>query len=282
MAQLLSQTGELPDTRRSYKIRQRASRVVAQGPLRDSGSRLWRCILTICLLGGISIGCSQRDDDDVEARRAPASADTVIVLAPVLNLSDSTAFDPLQLTDILAGEMQRFEGVAVVPVNLTLAALARLGKSAVETPEDARAIAQEFDADATVVAAVTEYDPYMPPRVGLVLQWYAASPPAHAAFLNPVTASRQMNDIGVHALSVDAQEPVFQVQQHFDASENAVQREVRDFARARRGADSPYGWRLYLESQKHFVRYCAWSSIRTMLQVHRNNRLSAMPNEAEQ
>jgi hypothetical protein len=225
------------------------------------------------------IGCTQQSDRQAEARRDRPHADTVIVLAPVLNLSDHASLDPLQLTDIMAAEMQDFPGVAVVPVNLTLAALERLGLGQVETPQEAELLAREFDADATVVAAITEYDPYVPPRVGLVLQWYSAPRAAEAAFLDPVLASREPTG-GQHALSIDDRGPVFQVQQVFNAAANDVQRDVQAYAARRAGAQSPYGWRLYVESQKQFVRYCAWSAFRTMLQVHDSHRAKAVGGEA--
>ena len=51
-----------------------------------------------------------------------------------------------------------------------------MGKTAVETPQDALDLAGELGADATLVAAITEYQPYDPPIVGVVMQWYARGP----------------------------------------------------------------------------------------------------------
>ena len=45
-------------------------------------------------------------------------------------------------------------------------------------------------------------------------------------------------------------------QRVFDASRDATAAEVRDFAELRRAEASPYAWRKYLASQRHFLRFC--------------------------
>jgi hypothetical protein len=45
-------------------------------------------------------------------------------------------------------------------------------------------------------------------------------------------------------------------QRVFDASQDAVAAEVKDFARLRRADRSPYAWRKYLASQQHYLRFC--------------------------
>lgn len=172
------------------------------------------------------------------------------MVAPVLNLSNRDDWDPLKVTDALASELQSFPGIAVIPVNRTLAALAGMGKSACESPDDAHELARRFGATATVVAAVTEFDPYDPPRLGLILQWYDASP------------DRELMSAAQDWL------PAWQVQRTFDASHESVQRELRDYDRARESRDSPYGAATHTKSQELFARFCMWSAIVTM-QEHR-------------
>jgi len=46
-------------------------------------------------------------------------------------------------------------------------------------PNDARHLAQLLDVDVLVVGAVTDYDPYYPPRMGMKVEWYAANPAFH-------------------------------------------------------------------------------------------------------
>lgn len=227
-------------------------------------------------------GCvQQRDRNPAEPGPEPAQ---VVVVAPVLNLSNSTDWDPLKVTDMLASELQSFPNIVVIPVNRTLAALALQGKSLVETPQDALELARELQADATLVAAITEYDPYFPPRVGIVMQWYGAGHQQQGAHaFDPVAASRQAADVAPAAAAnqQSAVAPVLQVQQVYDAAEDAVQEEVRSFAAHRRGRDSAYGAQVHTKSQELFVRFCWSAAIRTMLTARSSSRTAPADAEAK-
>lgn len=218
----------------------------------------------------LTLGCANKEQGP-DARQPSPSRPQVFVVAPVINLSGSTDFDPLQVTDIVASEFLSFPDTSVIPVNLTLAALARAGKTHVETPEDALELAREFGADATIVTAITEYDPYDPPLVGLVMQWYAVPQAARQTGLDPVSASRQMSGTGVPQEVAAAPEtaPKWQVQRVFNAAHESILDEVRSFAAARDGHASPYAWRRYLRAQELFLRYCSWSAIRPIHQQWR-------------
>lgn len=221
-------------------------------------------IAALLALGAAVSGCGSAHRDTQHTR--PTLARHVVVVAPVLNLSGANDFDPLRFTDIVASEFLSFPSVSVVPVNLTMAALARRGKPWVETPEDALDLARELGADATVVTAVTEYHPYDPPIVGLVMQWYGVPGRAAMPTLDPVAASRQAaGPAEVELSAAERRAPRFQLQRVFDASKREICREVREFAAGRAGHESPYGWRRYVKSQELYVRYCSWSLIRTML-----------------
>lgn len=214
------------------------------------------------------------------AAQAVASPATAVVVAPVLNLSNSSDWDPLKVTDIVASELQSFPDVVVVPVNRTLAALSLTGKTIVETPQDALDLAAALGADATLVTAITEYDAYYPPRLGVVMQWYARRPEEPRAGLDPVAASRQAADIGPPPTPPGETQPAVQVQRVYDAAHAAVLDDVRAYARRRGGHGSPYGWRLYVKSQEHFIRYCCWASIRSMLLAEEPARTESPADEA--
>jgi len=217
-----------------------------------------------------SVGCANKEQGP-DARQPSPSRPQVFVVAPVINLSGSSDFDPLQVTDIVASEFLSFPNTSVIPVNLTLAALARAGKTQVETPEDALELAREFGADATIVTAITEYDPYDPPIVGLVMQWYAVPPAVSHQGLDPVSASRQASGAGVpeEVAAVPETAPKWQVQRVFNAAHESILEEVRSFAAEREGHASPYAWRQYVKSQKLFLRFSIWSAIRPIHQQWR-------------
>ena len=220
-------------------------------------------------------GCAQRAQTPPPVLLPPK----VVVLAPVLNLSGSRDFDPLKVTDLLASEFVSCEGVAVVPVNMTLAELERRGKLTVETPQEATALARILGADATIVIAITEYNPYYPPIVGMVMQWYPAvvSDPA-LQDTNPVDdaacepSTLQLSD-------VNNVQPRWQIELVFNAAHKAILADVRRYAGKRGGGASPYGWRKYVQSQELYVRYCGWEMIRTMLRLDRDDPATVRPNE---
>ncbi len=235
-----------------------------------------RWVPLVCTALVFAAGCVQRAQTP-----SPVSLPTqVVALAPVLNLSGSRDFDPLRITDLLASEFVSCEGVAVVPVNMTLAELERRGKLTVETPQEAAALAQALGADATIVVAITEYNPYYPPVVGMVVQWYSAS-----AGGSPQEDSGDGADgdesRSVTLSDVQGVRPRWQIERVFNAAQAKTLAEVRTYATARDGHESPYGWRKYVQSQELYVRYCGWEMIRTMLRLDRDDPATVRPNETK-
>jgi hypothetical protein len=220
------------------------------------------------------ISCAQRE------RVTPALAPPprVLVIAPVLNLSGSRDFDALKVTDLVASEFQSFPGIAVIPVNLTLAELQRRGKEAVESPEDAIDLARVLGADATIVTGVTEYNPYTPPVVGWVMQWYAAGA---GPMVSGGTAEGPPGEAGPGLSAAPRPVPRYQIQRVFNAADEGVLDQVRSFAEERDGHGSPYGWRKYIRSQELYVRFSCAATIRSMLALDKNDRAAVKPNEAK-
>lgn len=240
-------------------------------PVRGQRSTGLRSIL--CLLPGVCIpGCTQFDRGT--AVEVSAEAARVVVVAPVQNLSNRADWDPLQFTDMLASELQTFPGFLVVPVNRTLAALQLLGQSGIETPADAELLADELDADLVLVAAITEYQPFSPPRVGLVMQLYAARKLRRSfTDLDPVAASRSATEFAPAGFAEARSEgPVWQSQRVVDGSDHKTLEAVKRYAATRPGHNSPYAWRVHLQRQELFVRFSFWTSIVPMQEEWRHYR----------
>lgn len=270
-AMLSDDTGKnsvsLPPSRQRTNIRRRApfTRPVPA----EAGSGFDRPVrrahgAAIVVMGWVSClgGCALRD------ARTPVHADATIrprtwVVAPVLNLSGTQEFDTLKISDILASEALAHSNVAVIPINLTLAALAEHGKSRVDSPEEAFELARRFNADGTLVMAITEFDAYTP-VVGVVLQCYELGRSRAGRIGDPIEASRRASGWAADgAPQLDG--PWLQVQRVFNGAQDSTQQEVREFAGTRAPQDSAFNWRQVLKSQELFVRYCCWAAIRTML-----------------
>ena len=213
------------------------------------------------VVGLSTLGCSQRNRlaDDI-------GTPLIVAVAPVLNFSNRSDWDPVRVTDLVASELTSLPGYLVVPVNRVRAMLELTGRSAVTTPQDALELAAQVGADATLVAAVTEYDPYEPITIGWTLQWYERRE-------NPQpTQTGEMQPLAP-MLSGDVVLPAWQFQHVYCAADEQTRRDVRRLAQDRPGYDSPHDWKTHLYSQERFIR----SSIRSAFESISTAAARAVP-----
>jgi len=142
--------------------------------------------------------------------------------------------------DIMASELSHVDGFEVLPVSRVLAVLAGTGLDRVESPAHARAVADALGVDAILIFAVTEYDPYDPPVVGLAAQLYGTRRGEVESGFDPVQESRR---------------PTAASERVVDGPDGLL----ASFS------DSPYGWRKYVVSQRHYLRFCCDATIRRMV-----------------
>jgi hypothetical protein len=171
----------------------------------------------------------------------------------------------VRATDVLAAEVAAREELAVVPVNASLAAMHRLGRPVIETWEDAEEFAAELEADLVLVLALTEYDPYDPPRVGITAQMYDVR--ARKAGTGGMAVDG-LTRTGVEwrpaAETKAGTGSVTRFQAVYDASHETTLADVRVYAGQRHGHRSPLEWRRHVSSQEAFLRYAIWAAIRSM------------------
>jgi hypothetical protein len=232
-------------------------------------------ILCLLALGVLSLtsglgggGCTREKvlSCDPASVANPWLGPVTIAVAPALNFSGSTDFDPATVADLMASEWGYVEGVNVIPVNRVLAVMARMGIREVGSPDEALEIRSQLGADAILVFAVTEYDPYDPPVIGLAAQLYGQSPrwPGDGG-LDPILVSRQARPFAVSVSSTRELGLITQTQRVFNAAHDYVVQQVRGFAEHRGHDDSAFGWRLYLVSQQHYVRFCCSAVIQELV-----------------
>ncbi len=178
-----------------------------------------------------------------------------LAVVPVQDLSGNGALNSLAMTDVLAGELAQIEQVSVVPVNQTVAVMLGQGWGGLSSARQAETLARLLNADGVLVTAVTEYDPYMPPRLGLIGEVYMVSP--HARPLAGQAVSRSPAPVTTRPEPTVG--PDRQVQRIFDTAQAAEQKRIRTFA-AHRSADRGQ-WQDYLRNQQQFLRYCSWRTV---------------------
>jgi hypothetical protein len=158
----------------------------------------------------------------------------------------------------MAVELGYVQGLRVIPVSRVLGVLAAQGVDGIASPAHAVEVAQWVGADAILVFAITEYDPYDPPRVGITAQLFGAK-------ASDVGNDGQPHEEG-QAKAGDPVPVLAETQRVFDASHAAVIGEVQEFAKRRVADDSPYGWRQYVATQQGFVEFCCHRTVSALAQ----------------
>jgi len=201
-----------------------------------------------------------------------------IAVAPALNQSGSADFDRSRFADLMASELSYAKGISVIPVSRVLGVLAAQGLDRVESPSHALELVEMLGADAILVFAVTEYDPYDPPSIGIAAQLYGTRPRPRGGMFDPVALSRQTRLTGTSAPPA-TQRLLAQAERVFDASHDSVTRLVREYASRRDANDSPYGWRKHVVSQQHYIRFCCHTTIRALLSDRTGLEVAARRND---
>ena len=176
----------------------------------------------------------------------------------------------------MASELSTLPGVGVIGVNRVMAILAEQGVGRIQSPQHALAVCERVGADAILVFAVSEYDPYTP-VVGLTAQLYtrpvAPAGPARQGAEGGMTSnggagSESGSEAGSRPGVAPERWPVrpaAECQRVFNATHERVQNAVREYADKRKEGESPYGWRKYLVSQEWFLRFCCHTVARDLL-----------------
>jgi len=171
-----------------------------------------------------------------------------------------------------------------------------------ERPADAQKLAQLLEVDAVAVGAVTDYSPYYPPRVGLVVEWYAAEsayrpiPPGYGlpwgtpeeaeipqrvVFAADLAAARADYEVARAQRATWTAEPgaagapprslpvgnVMPVVRHvatFNGHDAEVTAALAEYV-ARSDDGRVGGWQSYLQRSDDFIRFCCHRHVQEML-----------------
>lgn len=216
-----------------------------------------------CLCVALAVaGCAQKKHVETVRIANTRFADRSVAVAPAINLSGSRDFDPDRFADWMAVELGYADDLTVIPVSRVLAVLAAQGREGVQSPAHALELCDRLGADAILVFAVTHYDPYDPPGIGITAQLFGKGPGAGGGSTG---GDRVAAVSAASERPADDPEPLAHFQRVFDGSSQSVVADIQKFAKQRGGEKSPYGWKKYLVSQQHFIRYCCNATIRALL-----------------
>ena len=174
--------------------------------------------------------------------------ETVAVL-PVWNQT-RVPFDGLEFGNILASELAKFEGVRIIRPIL-------LGNPEFKTADDVIKFGRSIKVDAILVCAITDYDPYNPPKIAVSVQCLRVSGRKMAGGdIDELTRSASWRK-GPLALSRNhAGNFVAQFETVYDAHEERIRREVLAYAQAQEEGDTPFqGDREFLSVQTRYFQF---------------------------
>lgn len=231
--------------------------------------------------------------------RNPLPGMTKIGVLPFFNLST----EPPEVVDgrrfglAYFSELQKIQGFEVIPVGVVETAILQRD-IALSGPQDILTLCQEIEADAMVIGAVTDYDPYYPPRIGMQIDWYSPyqfeglptgigqqpicppefqirgqSPEQEGATPNPATTDRSsvnpipLNPGAAEPVEPDFNQPLMSYTRVFDGADQEVVNNLRDYLELR-GDVRGGGWEAFLNRSDDFIRFCCYQMVKEMLALH--------------
>lgn len=190
-------------------------------------------------------------------------------VAPVLNNSGQREVDSILQADLLYHQLQQVAGLNVIPVNRVVEIYQGLRIDKVQSEEQAAIVCDLLGCDALVVAQVSIYDPFEPPKMAASLQLFRKGGYRRPANIDPRDLIRPpvppVQPAPTTAPSAQPTPGFLQAVGMFDAANGSVRQEVLRFARGRADPDGPYKERLYLVEMDRFCEFVYHNLIAELL-----------------
>jgi hypothetical protein len=207
----------------------------------------------LCLAAVISAGCQTPQYGLERQLSVRNGSHPVWAVAPAINLSGEPAVDPILQADLLYEQLQEVNNLTVIPVNRVVQVYAALHIAKVESEEQAAVVCQQLGCDGLVLATITRYDPYNPPKAAISLQLLGNSPAAPMPHVDARELVRQAAPREDQTLPT---KPHFiQVVGMYDAEDGSVHAAVLQYAK---GRNDPLGPMKSNEYFSNMDRYCGF------------------------
>jgi hypothetical protein len=202
-----------------------------------------------------------------ESEGDPLSGIRVIAVLPFADQTGGASFDAEEFANILASELVKVGGVRVIrPAQIRAAFEAG---EALHTADDAIRIGHRVRADAVLACAITDYDPYDPPKVAVSAQLLrvAAGPISNRDLdrllqsaswrRGPLTMSR---DRAGHAMAA--------FEEVYDAHDKQTRTALHAYAQGQIGSDSAFlREREFLAVQSRYMKFVSSQLIYRALEM---------------
>jgi len=135
----------------------------------------------------------------------------------------------------------------------------------VQSPQQARTLANALGVDGLIVGTVTAWDPYDPPRIGLKLALYARDGNPEPS-LDPMRLQTAYTDFQPGGRSQYDSKPVALVSLFLDGANHEVLMNLQRYASGRHNPETALGWRGILANMDLYTEYAAWCAVSRLLE----------------
>ena len=232
---------------------------------------LLRAVCSVALIASLFLvaACNAQARKRATIGQAPYEQGPLVwAIAPARNESGVSIVNELSVSDEFANVVQNVPGLSAVPVNRTLGAMRSLNLPAIESEEQAVAVARHIGADGIIVPVVTAWDPYDPAQLGLSVALYAVSSRMKGVAFYPTDDPKKFQIATTDRLVLrdwGGPGPVATFARVFDAADFETQSEVRDYAQLHPNANSALGWRQHTASMRLFTRFACHQAVGRLL-----------------
>jgi len=218
--------------------------------------------LLACVIS-LACGKSKPPYGSEEQIGLPGNVRQTWAVAPVINDSGQKPVDPVLQADLVYQQLQAVAGLNVIPVNKVVEVYNTLRIERVASDEQAALICDILGADALLIATVSIYDPYDPPKMAASLNLFR-----RGGYRRPVNVDiRELARRATPATmpASPAGTGFVQVVGMFDAANGSVRAEALRYAQGRNDPNGPYQARIYLVEMDRYCGFVYHSLIRELL-----------------
>ena len=216
----------------------------------------WGCLL----VGAVCLGgCGDTVIVEPAELRTPYPAEKLWAVTPIRNESGTSLVDSAALADQLSAQVQRVDGINIVPVNRVLEAMAATDMPAVNSVADVYTLIQTLDVDGLIVGTVSQWDPYDPPKIGMTIQLYSRRTPGlpDGVDSRSLTYAATGDQATGHSLpgATRYNQPTNEASGFYDGANGQVLKRLQAYATGRVPYESAAGWRRYLMSMDLYSEF---------------------------
>jgi hypothetical protein len=172
--------------------------------------------------------------------------------------------DPILQADLVYQQAQQVAGLTVIPVNRVVEAYSALRIEKVQSEEQAALVCDMLGCDALLVATVTIYDPYEPPKLGAGLTLFRRGRDYHRPQdVDPRELARRTTP--PPAATLPSRVGFVQAVGMFDAANGTVRADVMQYAAGRNDPAGAYRERSYLVDMDRYAGFVYHRLLQAMM-----------------